>query len=389
MRVIHRPRWKGALTLTVVSPYTFLYGRAVLAWDKPIRLPRVACQAALVVDSPEHRLFYADVDALDPLEPWNLASAVGRLERIRSQLPVHLRVRGVLVESSNNDVWKIGDLYLRVAWRGDRTRLAREAALMEAVAGVVPVPEVVAVGGDHALSWSVSRAGVGRPLDELCAPPFRGELRGAMTELASMLRDLHQWSPTPAILHLLTDRPGQDASDPMAIVGADLVPLPIPRALALVDALKTLDHVDAVVVDAAVERMTDLTDADLTPPRRIIHGDIYLGNILVANGRVSALLDFEFARLGPADLEVISIVRALDAERRLGIRRPPLLEWLRQDYPELFAAPDLDRRLWLYALAYTLRQILFWPPDRPEHAGLTPTHPVHTIRRLIDGPLTP
>lgn len=174
----------------------------------------------------------------------------------------------------------------------------------------------------------------------------------------------------------------------MAIVGADTVPLPIPRALALVDPLKSLDHVDPVVVDAAVERMTDLADADLTSARHIIHGDVYIGNVLVQDGRISALLDLEFARLGPADLELISVVRAMDAERRLGIIRPPLLDWLEQDYPELFAAPDLDRRLWLYALAYTLRHILFWPPDRPEHAGLEPAHPVHTLRRLIEGPLT-
>jgi aminoglycoside phosphotransferase (APT) family kinase protein len=346
-----------------------------------------ACQRELVVDPRGPRHFYSDVDALDPSEPWNLASASRRLERIRYQLPVDLRAGGELVESNNNDVWRIGDLYLRVAWRGDRTRLAREAALMEAVAGVVPVPEVVAVGGDHALSWSLSRAGVGRPLEELCTPPFPGELRDAMTELASMLRGLHHWSPPPETLHLLTCRPGQDATDPIAIVGADLVPLPIPRALALVGAVKTLDHVDPAVVDAAVERMKDLAAADLTPTGRIIHGDVYLGNVLVVDGRISALLDFEFARLGPADLELISIIRAVDAERKLGVTRPPLLDWMGQDYPELFAAPDLDRRLWLYALAYTLRQILFWPPDRPEHAGLASTHPLHTLRRLIDGPL--
>jgi aminoglycoside phosphotransferase (APT) family kinase protein len=350
-------------------------------------VPLAPCQPEAVDDSLEHCLFYSDVAALDPSEPWNPVSATARLERICSQLPVDPG-RAEFVGSNNNDVWRIGDLYLRVAWRGDRTRLAREAAVMEAVAGLVPVPETVAFGGDSALSWSISRAASGRPIAELCEPPFPDELRCAMTELASVLRELHSWAPPPDTLHLLTFRAGQDPSNPMAIIGADTVPLPIPRALALVEPLKSLDHVDPAVVDAAVERITDLKDVDLLPAHHIIHGDIYLGNVLVQDGRVSALLDFEFARLGPADLELISIVRAMDAERRLGIPRPPLLEWLREDYPELFAVPDLDRRLWLYALAYTLRHILFWPPDRPEHAGLDLTHPVHTLRRLIDGPLT-
>ena len=67
--------------------------------------------------------------------------------------------------------------------------------------------------------------------------------------------------------------------------------------------------------------------------------------------------------------------------------RPPLLTWLAEDYPGLFAAPDLDNRLWAYAIAYTIRHIVFWPPDRPEADGLDPAHPLHTLRRLADAPL--
>jgi hypothetical protein len=29
----------------------------------------------------------------------------------------------------------------------------------------------------------------------------------------------------------------------------------------------------------------------------------------------------------------------------------------------------------------------FWPPDRAEADGLEATHPLHTVRRLIDAPL--
>ena len=87
---------------------------------------------------------------------------------------------------------------------------------------------------------------------------------------------------------------------------------------------------------------------------------------LVRGDRVSALIDLEFARMGPRDLELISVVRALDAETRLGI---------------------LHRRLWLYALAYTIRQIIFWPPDRAAADDLEVTHPLHTLRRMIDAPL--
>lgn len=54
--------------------------------------------------------------------------------------------------------------------------------------------------------------------------------------------------------------------------------------------------------------------------------------------------------------------------------------------PKLFAAADLERRLWLYALAYTMRGIIFWPPDRPE-ADRAPDHQLHLLRCLTQGPL--
>lgn len=213
--------------------------------------------------------FYRDVTAVDRLEPWTEASAAYRLRMLEPALP--FPVAGArLVPSNNNDVWRLPSGYLRVAWRGDRGRLARQAA--------------------------------------------------------GLLRALHSW--------------------------------PVPAGLA------------------------GTGDGDV-----LLHGDFYLGNVLVHDGQVSALIDFEFARMGPPDLELVSVIRALDMETRLGVPRPPLLTWLAEDYPGLFAAPDLDRRLWAYAIAYTIRHIVFWPPDRPETEGLDPAHPLPALRRLVDAPL--
>jgi aminoglycoside phosphotransferase (APT) family kinase protein len=163
--------------------------------------------------------------------------------------------------------------------------------------------------------------------------------------------------------------------------------LPTSQALRLIPLAGQLPFVDHGVLDAAAARLADLADPVTAGGEVVLHGDLYLGNVLVHGGHVSALIDFEFSRMGPPDLELISVVRALDGERRLGLQRPPLLAWLAEDYPELFAVPDLDRRLWQYALAYTIRQIIFWPPDRAEADGLELTHPLHTLRRLIDAPL--
>ncbi len=328
--------------------------------------------------------FYRDVIAVDPLEPWGIASAAHRLELLARTLP--FPVGGArLVPSNNNDVWRVEAGYLRVAWRGDRGRLAREAELLCRLRGAVPVPEVLDCGGDDRLSWSLTAAVPGTPLDGLCTWPAPAGLRDIAREVAGLLRALHSW-PLPADLAGMLGRPVADP-DPLRRAGAEVVLLPPSSALGLIPAARQLPFVDHGMLVAAAGRIRDLGELADTGGGVLLHGDFYLSNVLVRDGHASALIDFEFARTGPPDLELISVIRALDVETRFGVPRPPLLAWLAQDYPELFAAADLHRRLWLYAIAYTIRHIIFWPPDRAEADGLDAGHPLHTLRRLVNAPL--
>jgi hypothetical protein len=287
--------------------------------------------------------FYRDVIAVDPLEPEGIASAAHRLELLARGLP--FPVGGArLVPSNNNDVWRVEAGYLRVAWRGDRGRLAREAELLRKLRGAVPVPEVLDCGGDERLSWSLTSAVPGTPLDGLCTWPAPAGLRDIARDAACLLRSLHSW-PVPADLAGMLAGPVADP-DPLRRAGAELVLLPPSSALGLIPVVRQLPFTDHGVLDAAAGRMRHLGDVTDAGGDVLLHGDFYLGNVLVRDGHASALIDFEFARTGPPDLELISVIRALDVETRLGVPRPPLLAWLAEDYPELFAAPDLERRLW-------------------------------------------
>ena len=328
--------------------------------------------------------FYQDVIAVSPLEPWDAASAAYRLEILARTLP--FPVGGArLVPSNNNDVWRLKHGYLRVAWRGDRSRLAREAELLGRLQGFLPVPEVLDGGGDDRLSWSLTAGMPGAAYEHLCVQPAPPRLRDLAREVAALLRALHSWS-VPGDLADLLRHPGEDP-DPLRRAGSELVLTPPSAVLGLIPLARQLPFVDHGVLDAAAERLAELGDLTTADGAVLLHGDFYLGNVLIHGDHVSALIDLEFARMGPRDLELISVVRALDAENRLGIHRPPLLAWLAEDYPELFGVADLHRRLWQYALAYTIRQIIFWPPDRAEADDLEVTHPLHTLRRLIDAPL--
>lgn len=279
--------------------------------------------------------FYRDVIAVSPLEPWDAASAAYRLEILARTLP--FPVSGArLVPSNNNDVWWLESGYLRVAWRGDRSRLAREAELLGRLRGFLPVPEVLDCGGDDRLSWSLTAAMPGTAYERLCVRPAPPGLRDIAREVAALLRALHAWSVPGDLAELL--RCPEENPDPLRRAGSEVVLLPPSAVLGLVPLAGQLPFVDHGVLDAASERLAELGDLMTADGEVLLHGDFYLGNVLVQGYHVSALIDLEFARMGPRDLELISVVRALDAEGRLGIQRPPLLAWLAADYPELFGA---------------------------------------------------
>jgi hygromycin-B 7''-O-kinase len=322
--------------------------------------------------------FYAGLDAGYGREPWSEASARARLEALGPSLPFRLPDGPELVPSNNNDVWRLPAGHLRVAWRGDLGRMEQEARLLESVCAVVPVPQVLSRGRTETLAWSLQATVPGRPLDEYLGGT---DGRRLFRQSVKLLRALHLWEPPVDLRRQLTPGPGPV----LQRVGKELVILPRGSVLDLVEQTRSAPFADGRVLDELAARVAVLPDLDPSGP--VLHGDFYLGNVIVDEGEVTALIDFEFARTGPVDLEVISVVRALDAENRSGVERPPLVEWLQEDYPAAFGDPDLRLRLWLYAISYALRQALFWPADRPEEAGLDPDHPLHTLRRLIDSPL--
>jgi hypothetical protein len=197
-------------------------------------LPGPAFARILVVPASRHDLgpFYHAVIAADPLEPWGAASAAYRLEVLGRTLP--FPVSGArLVPSNNNDVWRLEAGYLRVAWRGDRSRLAREAELLERLRGLLPVPEVLDCGGDDRLSWSLTAAMPGTGYEHVCAQPAPAGLRDLARKVAALLRALHSW-PVPGELAEMLRRPATDP-DPPRRAGSELV-LPTLPALRLIPA---------------------------------------------------------------------------------------------------------------------------------------------------------
>jgi len=168
----------------------------------------------------------------------------------------------------------------------------------------------------------------------------------------------------------------------MTAWAADLIPLPMSRLISIVPAVRLVPFVDQGLIDQAVARIHDLRDLDpFTNPESegfsVIHGDATPSNIMVHEGQVSGLIDFEYSRMAPRDLELLSPVTFASGYG---------LTWLHEDYPRLFAGDDIRDRLWLYELCCALRQLIWWPPENKQHEGRSDHPPISRLRSLIDEP---
>ena len=79
--------------------------------------------------------------------------AHARLRRVADAIGIRLAPAPMALASDSNDVWRVGDLVLRICWRGDRARLPREAVLLAHLPDAVPhAPLVDGADGDVELS---------------------------------------------------------------------------------------------------------------------------------------------------------------------------------------------------------------------------------------------
>ncbi len=286
----------------------------------------------------------------------------------------------LLVESESNDVWKIGDLFVRVCWRGDRARLERERLVATHLPEGIPYPPILSGGRDEVLSWTITRELPGATLSDRWDSLPVDERRAAIRQHAQVLKTLHGWQPPPRVAAALRRRPPIDPSRPATIVGADVNPLPLSRATRLVQAARGLPFVDPDVIDAVAAVFHELRAVDpfVTDDLVVVHGDAGLTNVLWHDARLVALLDFEWVRWGPRDLELAPFIEFLGG-------RSLLLAWLEEDYPQLFGHPAVIERLWLYELAGALRGVVVWPPRSLEDSQ-RPYGALWQLRTAIEGP---
>jgi aminoglycoside phosphotransferase (APT) family kinase protein len=288
------------------------------------------------------------------------------------------------LSSVTNEVWAAEDYIVRVN-RHPVPRLWREATLASLLPREVGCPPVIGYGGMVGADWMVNLRVPGEALSR-CWPALTTDLRReAIRQLADRLRLLHSFSvaePLPefgAPQLLDTSTPGS----------------PVEPVLQALDSAQELPEIDPVVAVQLKVLVRDLASAlDQFPVMGMIHGDLHFENVLWYRDEITAVIDFEFSRPAPPDLELDVFLRfcaypflhvAPDYEDRTNTEDyEDVPTWLAEEIPELFAADRLLDRLRVYSIAYDVRDLLENPPDRPVE-DLDHLHPYHRLLGMLEG----
>jgi Ser/Thr protein kinase RdoA (MazF antagonist) len=268
-----------------------------------------------------------------------------------------------------------GKHILRLGAREDAgQRLERETALLRSLAGQIPVAKVQAFGQEQGFFYQVQQFMPGKKLYSVWKNLTAGEQETIAAELAASLKILHsatfsdfgegrQDSKRYATwTDYLSDK-FQDTVEEISDLQIRMVP---------------------GFIETAVNYFNEHKNAlqEGVPTR--VHSDINLSNILVDKGKISAILDFEFAMQAPADYELQTIeafclypndwVEEDEEENEAFCTADfaSLIPLIRRGYPELFEIHNLRVRLDVYHVYNALHSYLAWrkanlgtiPPER-------------------------
>ncbi|MFW2382645.1 MAG: phosphotransferase family protein, partial [Acidimicrobiales bacterium] len=209
--------------------------------------------------------------------------------------------------------------------------------------------------------------------------------RSFVKEFASSLKTLHS-VPTPPVATKMHENP--HLLDPSAVT-------PVVPILMAIDQLMVRNQVDRMILQDIADLVNDHgTALEDYHQRTLIHGDLSFENVMVDVNGLSALLDFEWSRGAPPDLELDVLLRFLRfpdahvpsdvASTLSSLDFDEVPGWLAEDYPELFEHPRIVERLALYNVAFDMAELVRMKAVT-SMSGMGPLHPVRRLQALLDG----
>ncbi|MEN3272036.1 MAG: hypothetical protein V7636_797 [Actinomycetota bacterium] len=191
----------------------------------------------------------------------------------------------------SNATWVGGGLAVRIAKAPLVNAMAAEVALVKALPAEAGHPRILGAGTIEGHDWIVTDEVRGENLREAWFTLAPEERRGAIGQLWARVRAVHD--ATPSLRPFVASQAGFIPTFAEATAAA----VRVSAALGLTDVQRSRLH---EIIDAYYRAAPGVEQV-------VNHGDLALMNALW-NGEVVALLDFEFAVLGPVEIDLCRLV---------------------------------------------------------------------------------
>jgi len=235
-----------------------------------------------------------------------------------------------------------------------------EATVLNRLPADIPHPVAVATGtrqsgGEYLILERLP----GRNLEHAWQSLSEPDRIRTVQELGSIMKCLHalpidDWMHNPWVADVLATKRWKDAYH----VPLELYPFLLESAALARPELRPM--LDSVYLFVAA-RMFAFEPA----PNTFIHTDLHFRNVVVDDGRITGLIDFEGSRVGARDVELDMLLRSLaTADDGSSGRYAGTIAALASTYPELFSFPNLVARLEVYEALWHLVQMHHWRPGQ-------------------------
>jgi len=284
---------------------------------------------------------------------------------------------------NSSNVWLTPTHALRISSGRFVDAYAHERAVLELLPPDVPHARPVAYGRAGTREWMVQERVAGVPLARAWPHLSQSQRRAAVRQIGQALRALHA-TQTPAGFY----NPWLD--DALAPNGhpENAYHAPPAQAHLLLAAVQQLDGVDEGLLREVGAFIAERLDAFADDHAVLTHGDVHWANLMWHEQTLTAVLDFEGARLAAPDQELDTLLRFVRTPTVYSgqegdtpitpadLRAVPA--WIAEVYPELLAHPRLGARLEVYEALWHLVQVFHFAP------GSGVRDPWPHLRTLID-----
>lgn len=194
-----------------------------------------------------------------------------------------------------NLTWRGGGFFLRVAVHPGTDKIGREVKLAALLPPEVGYPPLIEYGVTEGFEWSLAKDLAGVSLDKAWQGLGWEERCRALVQL---------WQKAQAVHTVDISKVGELASRKAWFNATDAVEAS--ACLRRLAAQGILKKQQATSLEESLDRFWQvLPGADIV----LNHGDLTLANALWQNGEIVSLLDFEFAVIAPAELDLNGLVK--------------------------------------------------------------------------------